>query len=132
MPMNRKLYPDNWEQITAQLKAQVGNRCEECGAPNGEWIIRDPNDTKSWIFALHHDQDEFEFACVQPIRVVLTTAHLDHNPGNNDRSNLRVLCQRCHLAYDLPHHIENAKKTRQQKKTEAIRQTGQLNLFEDQ
>ena len=28
--------------------------------------------------------------------VVLTIAHLDHDPGNNDAANLRAWCQRCH------------------------------------
>lgn len=37
-------------------------------------------------------------------RVVLATAHLDHNPGNNHQRNLAALCQRCHLAHDRPEH----------------------------
>ena len=31
-------------------------------------------------------------------RIVLTVAHLDHAPEHNDPTNLRALCQRCHLA----------------------------------
>jgi len=31
---------------------------------------------------------------------VLTVAHLDHDISNNELSNLRALCQRCHLDYD--------------------------------
>lgn len=38
--------------------------------------------------------------------VVLTTAHLDHDPGNVDEENLRALCQRCHLRYDRHLHAE--------------------------
>ena len=44
--------------------------------------------------------------------VVLTTAHLDHDPANVDRSNLRAMCQRCHLTYDANHHAKNAAATR--------------------
>jgi len=30
----------------------------------------------------------------------LTAAHLDANPGNNERWNLAALCQRCHLHFE--------------------------------
>ncbi|MCU0806577.1 MAG: hypothetical protein MUC53_01090 [Candidatus Contendobacter sp.] len=55
--------------------------------------------------------------------LVLTIAHLDHHPENNDGmeaggpviptdriedSNLRALCQRCHLTYDADHHKRTA------------------------
>ncbi len=33
-------------------------------------------------------------------RVVLTIAHLDHDPGNSHPDNLRALCQRCHNTHD--------------------------------
>jgi len=36
--------------------------------------------------------------------VVLATAHLDQDPGNNALRNLAALCQRCHLAHDRPAH----------------------------
>ena len=45
--------------------------------------------------------------------VVLTTAHLDHNPANNDLSNLRAWCQRCHNTYDAPRRRINAKFTQE-------------------
>lgn len=37
-------------------------------------------------------------------RVILATAHLDHDPGNNGPRNLAALCQRCHLAHDRDQH----------------------------
>lgn len=37
-------------------------------------------------------------------RVVLATAHLDHDPTNNAQRNLMALCQRCHLLNDAPEH----------------------------
>jgi hypothetical protein len=42
----------------------------------------------------------------------LTIAHLDHNPQNNKESNLKALCQKCHLNYDLEHHKETRKKNK--------------------
>ena len=50
-------------------------------------------------------------------RVVLTTAHLDHDElDTQDISRLRAWCQRCHLTYDAKHHAQNARKTRHSRK----------------
>ncbi|MEM9600271.1 MAG: hypothetical protein AAF926_04540, partial [Pseudomonadota bacterium] len=45
-------------------------------------------------------------------KVVLTIAHMDHDPSNSDDTNLRAWCQRCHNVYDLPHRRKNAARTR--------------------
>ena len=47
--------------------------------------------------------------------IVLTVAHLDHDPTNCDDDNLRAWCQRHHLAYDHAHHMKNAQATRKAK-----------------
>lgn len=44
--------------------------------------------------------------------IVLTVAHLDHQPENNADDNLLALCQRHHLAYDAEHHKVTAYRTR--------------------
>lgn len=49
-------------------------------------------------------------------RIVLTIAHMDHDVNNNDYSNLKALCQKCHLDYDKNHHRKNAKATIEKKK----------------
>ena len=49
-------------------------------------------------------------------KVVLTVAHLDHMPENNDMDNLKHWCQRCHLTYDAPLHAQNAAATRREGK----------------
>jgi len=36
---------------------------------------------------------------------LLATAHLDGDPTNNRMTNLRALCQRCHMLQDRPHHL---------------------------
>jgi hypothetical protein len=38
-------------------------------------------------------------------RVVLAAAHLDNDPANNRLTNLRGLCQRCHMLHDRPFHL---------------------------
>ncbi|MFP3986932.1 hypothetical protein U9R90_05395 [Streptomyces sp. E11-3] len=44
--------------------------------------------------------------------VVLTVAHLDHQPENVDPANLMAACQACHLRYDAAHHRETRARTR--------------------
>lgn len=92
MPMKRELYPANWREISLARREAAGWKCEFCGAMQGE---------------------------AHPLtgsKVVLTVAHLDHNPANCADDNLRALCQRCHLRYDAEHHRKNAARTRAMKK----------------
>jgi hypothetical protein len=44
------------------------------------------------------------------IKVVLTIAHLDHQIDNNDHSNLRAWCQRCHNRHDAPNRLRNRRR----------------------
>jgi 5-methylcytosine-specific restriction endonuclease McrA len=45
-------------------------------------------------------------------RIVLTVAHLDHQPENVRDDNLRALCQRCHLRYDRHEHARVRREAR--------------------
>jgi hypothetical protein len=49
--------------------------------------------------------DLIEATTLRQTRVVLAAAHLDNNPANNRLSNLRGLCQRCHMLHDRPFHL---------------------------
>ena len=49
--------------------------------------------------------DLIEVLHVRRTRVVLAAAHLDNDPANNRLSNLRSLCQRCHMLHDRPFHL---------------------------
>ncbi len=87
-PENRSRYPKNWlTEIRPSILKRAQNRCEFCGIPN--YAIRE-NGSK----------------------VVLTIAHLDHTPENNDPSNLRALCQRCHNRYDASHRAETRRQAK--------------------
>jgi len=83
-PENRSRYPKDWRDISLRIRGEAGWRCEgspaypDCRAVGGE---------------LHP---------VTGSLVVLTVAHLDHQPENCDRANLKAWCQRCHNTYDMP------------------------------
>lgn len=81
-PENRHRYPANWREIRTTILARAGNCCE--GTPRYQGCMA----ANGWPHP------------VTGSRVVLTIAHLDQQPENNDPSNLRALCQRCHLRFD--------------------------------
>ena len=107
MPMDRSLYPDNWEELALDIKTEANWCCTECGRPcrqPGE----SPEDAIARIERSNHPKvselwDVVEDA--EPVarlgRFKLTVAHLDHEPGNCDRNNLKALCAPCHGTYDL-------------------------------
>lgn len=82
-PENRARYPKDWKAISLEVRTAAGWVCEgsptypDCRAENGK-----PHPVTGSI-------------------VVLTVAHLDHQPENCDRANLRAWCQRCHNVYDM-------------------------------
>lgn len=125
----RKCYPADWPAISRRVRAEAGNRCEWCGAPNGQtikrvdrwWYDAEADGWRDELGALWPDLEERE---PRMVRIVLTVAHLDHDPRHCDRSNLRALCQRCHLRYDAAHHASTARRTR-------ARKSGQLELIEE-
>ena len=95
-PENRDLYPDNWPEIVAAVHARSGNRCE---------FIVDGKRCE----ALQRRRHPITGAIV-----VLTVAHLDHDPRNCDMGNLRDACQKCHNTYDAAHRAETRKRTKNQ------------------
>ena len=91
---NRKRYPADWKAIRQRILARAGNRCE--GSPGFYPFCRVENGKT------HHSTGSI---------VVLTVAHLDHQPENCSDENLLAMCQRCHLTYDAKHHAANASRT---------------------
>ena len=130
MPIKDKsLYPKNWKEIRAQILERAGHRCEECGVKNYALGVRVNGE---FLDCTNYPMQLETFVCadeLKPIKIVLTIAHLDHNPQNNDPSNLKALCQMHHLRRDAEHHAKNAAKTRAMKKQRQIKSTGQLAIF---
>lgn len=116
---NKKRYPFNWQEISYRIRfVRAKGACEwpECGAVHGSFIFRNPGNKESF----------FTVTVEHPtaIQVVLTVAHLNHQPEDCRDENLMALCQFHHLKLDAPFHQANAAKTRRLKK-------GNLELFND-
>lgn len=82
---HRARYPKNWPLISKRIRfGRAKGRCEwlGCQAQHGE---------------LHP---------VTGKQVILSVAHLDHQPENCADDNLLALCQRCHNRYDAPARIK--------------------------
>ena len=69
-PSLKDLYPSNWTEISQNIRFErARGHCEWCGAVHGQ---------------PHPETGS---------RVILATAHLDHNPANNAADNLAALCK---------------------------------------
>jgi len=107
--VDKSKYPPNWKEIVEWIRRRSGNRCEctgECGLHEGRRCIERNGEPATYAKGT----------------IVLTTAHLDHDPGNNVPDNLKHMCQRCHLRVDRFQHAYNSRITRDAKK-------GQGHLF---
>lgn len=123
-PENRSRYPANWKEIRAQILARAGHCCEQCKVPNGARIARGTGvyaDTFQMSDAEVYDAETgehiarvrmSEYQVKNMVTIVLTIAHLDHQPENCDEDNLRAWCQMHHLRHDAAHHAETARATR--------------------
>lgn len=113
---NKARYPKDWKAISLRIRERAGQRCEKCHAPNGELILREQSedyafeptytDDTGMIFSAE-DGREMGFQLPQDAKgkwvcVVLTVAHIDHQPENCADDNLKAWCQRCHNIYDMP------------------------------
>ena len=108
MPIDPSAYPPDWLEISHRIRFErAEGRCEcrgECGhahpgrrcnAPHGKTVYR--SRVAPWLWRAEPCEDCY------PVRITLTTAHLDHDRRNNAESNLRALCQFCHLNHDRLH-----------------------------
>jgi hypothetical protein len=94
----------------ADVRIRAGGRCEWCGARDRYWICRNERGRPFHLPPAVAAKEAS--AGRRVVRVILTVAHLDRDPGNNQLDNLAHLCQRCHLNHDRPQHVYNARRTR--------------------
>ena len=134
-PENKARYPKNWTTISKQIRERDNQKCCFCGVENGAQIVRLvasgdkhyykylygenvycadtgyllPSDQWRMIYERGFVYEQWLKA--KRTQIVLTVAHLDHTPENCDPSNLKSLCQRCHLKYDKAHHAQTRAQT---------------------
>jgi len=112
-PEDRHKYPSNWMNIRLKILERAGHKCEFCGVMNHDVGYRDRNG-KFWSTP-GHMADAAALDGDKIIKIVLTIAHIDHDPTNNDPENLKALCQKCHLNHDKDQHRLSRQKTRRKK-----------------
>lgn len=129
-PENKALYPADWKAVSLAAKERAGWACQHPGCVArqyawGKWIKLTGNapghafipwgQAETYALARQAAAEAY-FAQgeegVRPTVIVLTVAHLDHDPTNCAPENLRAMCQRHHLAYDQAHHAQTAYSTR--------------------
>ncbi len=128
-PSERDKYPADWPQVVARIRARAKGRCEWCGVPqyavghrgpdglfvreggNGPldasgqglvWPSLEPltySQAREIADTINDGLDPWDSG--RRIVIVMTTAHLDHDPTNCEDENLAWLCQRCHNRYDV-------------------------------
>lgn len=77
MPIDYKKYPKNWHEISDRIRfVRAGGKCEWCGAPHGEIIVRDPKDPSKFRVVDGMEIDAAVLDDERLTKVVLTTAHL--------------------------------------------------------
>lgn len=149
-PENRARYPKDWAAISLAARERAGWRCQHQGCTahqyavgwwrqawrGFEWVpewpakqgylgqsYADAREVAAGIYAANGESG------TKPTVIVLTVAHLDHQPENCDPANLAAMCQRHHLAYDAQHHKTTAYMTRKSAAAtvdlfEAVQETG--------
>ena len=137
MPMDRRLYPNNWNVISLLVKGLARWTCQECGKPcrrPGESDLELFERLKSYSSAKWMNQlfdkpgedwlvsSEYHWEDAKPGRFTLTVAHLDHDPWNSN-ARLKALCAPCHCRYDLA-QMERKRHIKRE-------YFGQLNLLEE-
>lgn len=144
-PENRDRYPADWKSISQAAKERAHWKCQHpgCSARQysvGRWFA-DSTDVFTWKAHADYASSyaearqfaaEYSFALfgdgpadeAPVIIIVLTVAHLNHDPSDCRPDNLAAMCQRHHLAYDRDHHRETAYRTRKDK-------AGTADLFGD-
>lgn len=107
MPCNPNKYPENWREISLRIRRErAQGQCEcrgECGLhrthPGPRRCVERDGQPAIWARG----------------KVMLTVAHLCHDPSCADESHLRAMCNRCHLRLDTDQHKANARRTRARK-----------------
>lgn len=122
MPIDYKKYHPEWKtRIRPDILKRANNCCEECGVKNYSLGFWDKSGSfwlqeAIWNHFYYEGYDVFENELSHmppnknPVKVVLTISHTDHDITNNDYSNLKALCQLHHNRHDAAYRAANRNK----------------------
>ena len=109
MPIRRELrgfYPIDWKELSRVIRFErAKGRCEHCRRPHGRdvWHLGDgrwfDTDAKAWRDGQGRPIGWIDYRDypgeLRQTRIVLATAHLNHDPTDNRPRNLKALCGVC-------------------------------------
>ncbi len=113
---HRYFYPIDWPQLSREIRfRRAGGACEGCGRPHGGIVYRLGDgrwrdaEVGAWRDGRGKSLTELPklddlTASLWTTRVVLATAHRNHDTANDAGANLAAFCQRCHMIHDRPEH----------------------------
>jgi len=103
-PEKKARYPKDWKYISEYIRFKRAQEVCECKGECG--THREPCKARhGWPHPVTNSE------------VILTTAHLNPPIENCSYDNLKAMCQRCHLNYDIQHHINNRRENARDKQT---------------
>lgn len=133
MPIRREhryFYPIDWKQLSAVIRfGRARGRCEGCGRPHLQDVLH-LGDGRWWDVEASRWRDgqgrplrrvlplpeRMDAGLVRVTRVVLATAHRNHDTADNTGSNLAAFCQRCHMLHDRAEHQRRRRITLRMRK----------------
>jgi predicted HNH restriction endonuclease len=80
MPVDKKRYPSDWQDIALSIKSEAQWCCRKCK----KQCLR--------------PREGANLSKSEKAKLTLTVHHADFTPENNEKSNLIPLCAPCHLA----------------------------------
>ena len=105
MPFQKHKYPADWPTISMAIRARSDGQCEcagECGLHHAHRCEERNGQKAKWAKGT----------------IVLTVAHLDNPDGMDCRDeNLKAMCQRCHLRYDVALHVAHRRANAKAKRS---------------
>ena len=100
---NKQNYSEHWHDIIRpDILKRANYKCENCGIGHRKSYIF--GYCKSPILVDKEELAEAKANGEKAYTIYLQISHQDRDTTNNDYSNLKALCQKCHLNYDRNFH----------------------------
>lgn len=140
MRVRRYTYPDNWKEISRQVREAASWKCQQCGAPHGQYIQRYKANPGMWRLCEKATLADSEWS--KAVKTRVSVHHIGVNKPDGTRGdctdkmdcrpeNLIALCARCHLLADIKIAVKHARQTKLAQARQRGKDAGQLELFSE-